>query len=108
MTPRRLLRTGLLCTGLLCTGLLLRLTAVAAELPGVDNTAPVESALTFERRTPDIVVPGAGQPGAGQPGVGQPGAGQPGAPTPFIRALDAFVPSQQVDTDQAVDFPTNI
>ncbi len=103
MTPRRLLRTGLLCTGLLCTGLLLRLTAVAAELPGVDNTAPVESALTFERRTPDIVVPGAGQPGAGQPG-----AGQPGAPTPFIRALDAFVPSQQVDTDQAVDFPTNI
>ena len=98
MTPRRLLRTGLLCTGLLCTGLLLRLTAVAAELPGVDNTAPVESALTFERRTPDIVVPG----------VGQPGAGQPGAPTPFIRALDAFVPSQQVDTDQAVDFPTNI
>jgi len=103
MTPRRLLRTGLLCTGLLCTGLLLRLTAVAAELPGVDNTAPVESALTFERRTPDIVVPGAGQPGAGQPGVGQ-----PGAPTPFIRALDAFVPSQQVDTDQAVDFPTNI
>ncbi len=98
MTPRRLLRTGLLCTGLLCTGLLLRLTAVAAELPGVDNTAPVESALTFERRTPDIVVPGAGQPGAGQPG----------APTPFIRALDAFVPSQQVDTDQAVDFPTNI
>ncbi len=103
MTPRRLLRTGLLCTGLLCTGLLLRLTAVAAELPGVDNTAPVESALTFERRTPDIVVPG-----AGQPGVGQPGAGQPGAPTPFIRALDAFVPSQQVDTDQAVDFPTNI
>ena len=98
MTPRRLLRTGLLCTGLL-----LRLTAVAAELPGVDNTAPVESALTFERRTPDIVVPG-----AGQPGVGQPGAGQPGAPTPFIRALDAFVPSQQVDTDQAVDFPTNI
>ena len=108
MTPRRLLRTGLLCTGLLCTGLLLRLTAVAAELPGVDNTAPVESALTFERRTPDIVVPGAGQPGAGQPGAGQPGAGQPGAPTPFIRALDAFVPSQQVDTDQAVDFPTNI
>jgi len=108
MTPRRLLRTGLLCTGLLCTGLLLRLTAVAAELPGVDNTAPVESALTFERRTPDIVVPGAGQPGAGQPGVDQPGAGQPGAPTPFIRALDAFVPSQQVDTDQAVDFPTNI
>jgi hypothetical protein len=103
MTPRRLLRTGLLCTGLLCTGLLLRLTAVAAELPGVDNTAPVESALTFERRTPDIVVPGAGQPGADQPG-----AGQPGAPTPFIRALDAFVPSQQVDTDQAVDFPTNI
>ncbi len=103
MTPRRLLRTGLLCTGLLCTGLLLRLTAVAAELPGVDNTAPVESALTFERRTPDIVVPG-----AGQPGVDQPGAGQPGAPTPFIRALDAFVPSQQVDTDQAVDFPTNI
>jgi len=103
MTPRRLLRTGLLCTGLLCTGLLLRLTAVAAELPGVDNTAPVESALTFERRTPDIVVPGAGQPEAGQPG-----AGQPGAPTPFIRALDAFVPSQQVDTDQAVDFPTNI
>jgi len=98
MTPRRLLRTGLLCTGLLCTGLLLRLTAVAAELPGVDNTAPVESALTFERRTPDIVVPGAGQPEAGQPG----------APTPFIRALDAFVPSQQVDTDQAVDFPTNI
>ena len=98
MTPRRLLRTGLLCTGLL-----LRLTAVAAELPGVDNTAPVESALTFERRTPDIVVPGAGQPGADQPG-----AGQPGAPTPFIRALDAFVPSQQVDTDQAVDFPTNI
>ena len=98
MTPRRLLRTGLLCTGLLCTGLLLRLTAVAAELPGVDNTAPVESALTFERRTPDIVVPGAGQPGADQPG----------APTPFIRALDAFVPSQQVDTDQAVDFPTNI
>lgn len=98
MTPRRLLRTGLLCTGLLCTGLLLRLTAVAAELPGVDNTAPVESALTFERRTPDIVVPGADQPGAGQPG----------APTPFIRALDAFVPSQQVDTDQAVDFPTNI
>jgi len=93
MTPRRLLRTGLLCTGLLCTGLLLRLTAVAAELPGVDNTAPVESALTIERRTPDIVVPG---------------AGQPGAPTPFIRALDAFVPSQQVDTDQAVDFPTNI
>jgi len=69
----------------------------------VDNTAPVESALTFERRTPDIVVPGAGQPGADQPG-----AGQPGAPTPFIRALDAFVPSQQVDTDQAVDFPTNI
>jgi len=108
MTPRRLLRTGLLCTGLLCTGLLLRLTAVAAELPGVDNTAPVESALTFERRTPDIVVPGAGQPGAGQPGADQPGAGQPGAPTPFIRALDAFVPSQQVDTDQAVDFPTNI
>lgn len=108
MTPRRLLRTGLLCTGLLCTGLLLRLTAVAAELPGVDNTAPVESALTFERRTPDIVVPGAGQPGADQPGAGQPGAGQPGAPTPFIRALDAFVPSQQVDTDQAVDFPTNI
>jgi len=103
MTPRRLLRTGLLCTGLLCTGLLLRLTAVAAEVPGVDNTAPVESALTFERRTPDIVVPGAGQPGADQPG-----AGQPGAPTPFIRALDAFVPSQQVDTDQAVDFPTNI
>ena len=103
MTPRRLLRTGLLCTGLLCTGLLLRLTAVAAELPGVDNTAPVESALTFERRTPDIVVPWAGQPGADQPG-----AGQPGAPTPFIRALDAFVPSQQVDTDQAVDFPTNI
>ena len=103
MTPRRLLRTGLLCTGLLCTGLLLRLTAVAAELPGVDNTAPVESALTFERRTPDIVVPGAGQPEADQPG-----AGQPGAPTPFIRALDAFVPSQQVDTDQAVDFPTNI
>ena len=103
MTPRRLLRTGLLCTGLLCTGLLLRLTAVAAELPGVDNTAPVESALTFERRTPDIVVPGSGQPGADQPG-----AGQPGAPTPFIRALDAFVPSQQVDTDQAVDFPTNI
>lgn len=103
MTPRRLLRTGLLCTGLL-----LRLTAVAAELPGVDNTAPVESALTFERRTPDIVVPGAGQPGADQPGAGQPGAGQPGAPTPFIRALDAFVPSQQVDTDQAVDFPTNI
>ena len=98
MTPQRLLRTGLLCTGLL-----LRLTAVAAELPGVDNTAPVESALTFERRTPDIVVPGAGQPGADQPG-----AGQPGAPTPFIRALDAFVPSQQVDTDQAVDFPTNI
>ena len=88
--------------------LLLRLTAVAAELPGVDNTAPVESALTFERRTPDIVVPGAGQPGADQPGAGQPGAGQPGAPTPFIRALDAFVPSQQVDTDQAVDFPTNI
>ena len=108
MTPRRLLRTGLLCTGLLCTGLLLRLTAVAAELPGVDNTAPVESALTFERRTPDIVVPGAGQPGADQPGAGQPGAGQPGAPSPFIRALDAFVPSQQVDTDQAVDFPTNI
>ena len=108
MTPRRLLRTGLLCTGLLCTGLLLRLTAVAAELPGVDNTAPVESALTFERRTPDIVVPGAGQPEAGQPGADQPGAGQPGAPTPFIRALDAFVPSQQVDTDQAVDFPTNI
>ena len=107
MTPRRLLRTGLLCTGLLCTGLLLRLTAVAAELPGVDNTAPVESALTFERRTPDIVVPGAGQPGAANLG-GQPGAGQPGAPTPFIRALDAFVPSQQVDTDQAVDFPTNI
>ncbi len=108
MTPRRLLKTGLLCSGLLCTGLLLRLTAVAAELPGVDNTAPVESALTFERRTPDIVVPGAGQPGAGHPGAGHPGAGQPEAPTPFIRALDAFVPSQQVDTDKAVDFPTNI
>ena len=84
-----LLFTGLLCTGLLCTGL----TAVAAELPAVDNTAPVESALTVERRTLNIVVPG---------------AGQPEAPPPFIRALDTFVPSQQVDTDKAVDFPTNL
>jgi len=97
---------------------MLRLTAVTAELPGVDNTAPVESALTVERRTLNIVVPGAdqpaagdpgaGQPAAGDPGAGQPGAGQPEAPPPFIRALDTFVPSQQVDTDQAVDFPTNI
>ena len=104
MMQRRPLRTDLLFTGLLCTGLLCTgLTAVAAELPAVDNTAPVESALTVERRTLNIVVPGADQHAAGDPG-----AGQPGAPTPFIRALDAFVPSQQVDTDQAVDFPTNI
>ena len=104
-----LLFTGLLCTGLLCTGLLCTgLTAVAAELPAVDNTAPVESALTVERRPLNIVVPGAGQPAAGDPGAGQPGAGQPEAPPPFIRALDTFVPSQQVDTDKAVDFPTNL
>ncbi len=119
MMQRRPLRTDLLFTGLLCTGL----TAVAAELPAVDNTAPVESALTVERRTLNIVVPAAGDPGAGQPaagdpgagqpaagdpGAGQPGAGQPEAPPPFIRALDTFVPSQQVDTDKAVDFPTNL
>ncbi|MDC1306976.1 hypothetical protein N8Z40_03135 [Pseudomonadales bacterium] len=74
----------------------------------MDNTAPVESALTVERRTLNIVVPGAGQPAAGDPGAGDPGAGQPEAPPPFIRALDTFVPSQQVDTDKAVDFPTNL
>ena len=99
MMQRRPLRTDLLFTGLLCTGLLCTgLTAVAAELPAVDNTAPVESALTVERRTLNIVVPGAGQPAVGQPE----------APPPFIRALDTFVPSQQVDTDKAVDFPTNL
>ena len=114
MMQRRPLRTDLLFTGLLCTGLLCTgLTAVAAELPAVDNTAPVESALTVERRSLNIVVPavgdpGAGQPAAGDPGAGQPGAGQPEAPPPFIRALDTFVPSQQVDTDKAVDFPTNL
>ena len=102
MMQRRLLRAGLGWTGLLCAELLLGLAAFATELLAVNKTAPVESALTFERRTPDTTVTNPDS------GADQTGANNPRPASPIIRALDAFVPSREVDTDKAVDFPTNI
>jgi hypothetical protein len=83
--------------------LCLLLMTLAAGVLAATQTAPIESALTLKPPTLTASPVEAGHPGAGQPGAGQSAPG-----TTFNRTLETFVPSQEVDTDQAVDFPTNI
>jgi len=88
--------------------LCLLLMTLAAGVLAATQTAPIESALTLKPPTLTASPVEAGHPGAGQSGAGHPGAGQSAPGTTFNRTLETFVPSQEVDTDQAVDFPTNI
>jgi len=78
--------------------LCLLLMTLAAGVLAATQTAPIESALTLKPPTLTASPVEAGHPGAGQSAPG----------TTFNRTLETFVPSQEVDTDQAVDFPTNI